>query len=549
MADVFLSYARADRSRAEPIVRLLEAQDWSVWWDKRLKGGEQWDEVIETEIRAARCVLVVWTPASIASRWVKTEANYGLGRGILVPVVLDNARPPLAFSLTQAIDLTTWIEDTESDGSRHLISDVRAMLAASPADADEGVPAAVPSLQQIPNEFAYRDWQVIDNSTDPRDFRTFLSIHQFGLLAQRARNRLSDMADAAWSECRKDPNADRLRKFIQLHDDSAHAETARAMLASFDSEIRQQEELQQRAVKLKEAQDRARSFDLKFGLANDRETLLELMAQHGDKMGPITQRLRSLGYLEVPIGVPGSENTRWLAAASGEPVCDIPGGPEMVLVPPGVFQMGSKEGEGPPDELPQHEVRIPVAFLVGRFPVTFAQWDACHADGGVKTKVDDGGGGRGRKPVTKVSWDDAAAYVQWLSTKTAKIYRLLSEAEWEYCCRAGSTTAYSTGNGITRKQAQFKAESTLEVGTFASNPWGIFDMHGNVWEWTSDIYATNYDATPRDGTANSSGNSAFKAIRGGSYLLDAADIRSAVRHKYLPHVRLGDVGFRVARTL
>ncbi len=111
MADIFVSYSRADRDTVAGIVAALEAERWSVWWDTRLRAGEQWDEVIEREINAARCVLVVWTPLSVTRYWVKVEANFALSRGILVPVAIEGAVPPLAYSLIQAADLSGWNGD------------------------------------------------------------------------------------------------------------------------------------------------------------------------------------------------------------------------------------------------------------------------------------------------------------------------------------------------------------------------------------------------------------------------------------------------------
>jgi len=202
---------------------------------------------------------------------------------------------------------------------------------------------------------------------------------------------------------------------------------------------------------------------------------------------------------------------------------DLPEGPEMVVIPAGRFLMGSPQEELHhwPDEAPQHEVTIGYSFAVGRFPVTFEEWDACVADGGCNGyRPDDKGWGRGNRPVINVSWDDAQAYVAWLGRKTGHAYRLLTEAEWEYAARAGTTTPFSFGKTMTSAQASCNhddectegssttitwQEGTTPVGRFPANAFGLHDMHGNVWEWVEDAWHDSYAGGPVDGSARAAG--------------------------------------------
>ena len=230
--------------------------------------------------------------------------------------------------------------------------------------------------------------------------------------------------------------------------------------------------------------------------------------------------------------------------------------PEMVVLPAGEFTMGSNEYN---DEKPPHKVTIAKPFAVGKFEVTFAEWDACVAGGGCagNKSPKDENWGRGRRPVIDVSWNDAKAYVTWLSGKTRKNYRLLSEAEWEYAARAGTTTAYSFGNSITKAQAQFSegsygsAKQTVEVGRFPANAWGLHDMHGNVWEWVEDNrHAEDYKGAPHDGSVWPGGNPSFRVLRGGCWVDEDPDIlRSAFRGNGSPDSRSKMFGVRVARKL
>ncbi len=148
-----------------------------------------------------------------------------------------------------------------------------------------------------------------------------------------------------------------------------------------------------------------------------------------------------------------------------------------------------------------------------------------------------------------VSWQDAKAYVEWLSRKPGPCYRLLTEAEWEYCCRAGTTTAYSFGNGITTQQAHYNSLRTASVGSYPPNAFGLHDMHGNVWEWTEDCWHYDYNGAPSDGSAWTSGECGQRVLRGGSWLGHPWSLRSAGRSGYDSGGRILNSGLRVARTL
>jgi len=159
--------------------------------------------------------------------------------------------------------------------------------------------------------------------------------------------------------------------------------------------------------------------------------------------------------------------------------------------------------------------------------------------------------GCGRKPVITVSWEDAQAYVGWLAVQTGTPCRLLSEAEWEYACRAGTSTRYSWGDEIAPDNANYghNLGRTSEVGSYRANPWGLFDMHGNVWEWVEDCWSDRYDGAPDDGSAWTSGDCRHRVLRGGTWRNVNWDLRSANRFARPAHEWVDDYGFRVARML
>jgi len=260
--------------------------------------------------------------------------------------------------------------------------------------------------------------------------------------------------------------------------------------------------------------------------------------------------------------------------------------PEMVVVPAGTFMMGSPESERAPiqaalvayaivpggstspplsTESPQHNVTVARPFAVGRFQVTFNEWDACVTDGGCNGyRPSDQGWGRNRRPVINVNWDDAKAYVAWLSHKTGKIYRLLSEAEWEYMARAGTTTPFWWGASFSTSQANYDGtrtyggqstgdnrQKTLPVDTpsFSPNPWGLYQVHGNSYDWVEDCYHEGYNGAPSDGSAWATGACKAHVVRGGAWSSAPWILRSAYRGFFATNFRSSNHGFRVARTL
>lgn len=242
----------------------------------------------------------------------------------------------------------------------------------------------------------------------------------------------------------------------------------------------------------------------------------------------------------------------WSANAA-ESYRDCADCPLMVTIPAGSFQMGSPDNEEHhnPNESPQHSVSIPRDFGVGKFEVTFAEWDACVSGGGCRAyRPDDEGWGRGKRPVINVSWDDAQSYVTWLSNKTGKHYRLLTEAEWEYSARAGTTTAYPWGSQIIPSNAKYTSEDgTAPVGSYAANRFGLYDTQGNVAEWTEDCYNDSYNGAPGNGSAWLTEKCSLRVIRNDSWKSPKPWwVRSAYRGGAAAFFRYDGFGFRVART-
>ncbi|MGZ8294870.1 MAG: bifunctional serine/threonine-protein kinase/formylglycine-generating enzyme family protein [Telluria sp.] len=253
-------------------------------------------------------------------------------------------------------------------------------------------------------------------------------------------------------------------------------------------------------------------------------------------------------------------------------------GPQMLMIAPGRFLMGSPEHErrkaveagAMPEwlvrETPQRWVGVEQPFALGRFPVTVGEWRLFAEATGWRGHGDIDWNAPGfpqddEHPVVGVSWNDAQQYVHWLAAQTGKPYRLPSEAEWEYACRAGTKTAFSFGDTIDTSLANYDGNysyngslkgvfrgGTTPVGSFAPNPWGLYDMHGNVWEWVQDVAHDTYNGAPADARAwEEGGDPGRRILRGGSWLYHPRYLRSALRNSYAAANGNDIVGFRVAR--
>ena len=384
----------------------------------------------------------------------------------------------------------------------------------------------------------------------------YLTDYPSGRHAEEAQRRLQDEAEdrdkEAYERARKEGTSASYEEYLREYPTGLHAEEARSVLAE---------------AKDDEAFERAKrtSTSASYGLylrqyPSGRHVQEARLRQTEAKDDEAFERARrtntsaSYGaYLsEYPSGRHAAEARRLRDAGRkeeeqqpGRVFRDCAECPEMVVVPAGWYMMGSpsSEEERYDWEGPRHRVTIARPFAVGVYEVMFAEWDECVAGGGCEGyRPDDEGWGRGKHPVINVSWDDAQLYVRWLSGRTGERYRLLSEAEWEYVARAGTTTPFHTGATISINQANYDGnytygsgregtyrERTVTVGRFRANAFRLYDVHGNVWEWTQDCWNDSYRGAPTDGRAREGGECNLRVLRGGSWNSPPQHVRSAIR--------------------
>ncbi|PSO19953.1 formylglycine-generating enzyme family protein [Bradyrhizobium sp. MOS002] len=231
--------------------------------------------------------------------------------------------------------------------------------------------------------------------------------------------------------------------------------------------------------------------------------------------------------------------------------CDLC--PVMIVVPAGRFTMGASADEpgSTADERPQHQVIFP-SFSVGRFPVSLDEWNVCVMRKGCSYRASDPISSSEWKPVTNIQWAEAKEYVDWLSRSTGKPYRLLSESEREYVARAGTTTAFWWGDSFAPdriEERQGAGTNSLPSRPSLPNPWGFYEIHGNVYDWVEDCWHDNYQGAPADGSAWIEGDCSRHVLRGGSPSRAVQTRRAAARIWFGPSNRMQYMSVRVARTL
>ena len=302
-------------------------------------------------------------------------------------------------------------------------------------------------------------------------------------------------------------------------------------------------------------------------LAHARIDRLRAVAPKAQAQAPVERPRAATPPASVPVAPPPVEKSTTVATpppasapkppakttSSASEIKDCATCPALVALPGGTFAMGSNSDD--PAERPVHRVSIGQPFAIGKYEVTIEQWNAC-ADASACPRLETEANASKSAPARNLSWDDAQVYVKWLTKTTGKAYRLPTEAEWEYAARGGTTTTYWWGNEMRKGYADCKdcgdpwrKDGPVNVGSFAPNPFGLFDMNGSVWEWVGDCWHSSYKGAPPDGRVWDEPGCPVRVIRGGSWPDGAAYMQSSTRFKYSASVRQSQNGLRVARDM
>jgi len=553
--DVFLSYSSKDQAAAAAVCGALERKGVRVWMAPRdVLAGKDYDQQILDAIDEARVMALVLSRNSDASKHVKREVERADKRNLsLVPLQIEDFEPRgLSYFLGATHRHSAYPPPLEAHLER-LTNAVTRLLrpdfAPPPLQVERA--GALPHSEEeqeppVPPKSKGGLWAALAIAATV--------IAGGGWYAYAPAPPVTVALQEEFETAMQAESVDALDSFVAKHLSGPFTKAAT-----------------QRRDKLK-AEQAAR---VSGGVA-DPTVAPRTKDSRTPEAGSTVAAPTPTQVASGPCGgvTPASLASRAPTPLSAQEECALRAGSEfrecencgpMVVVPAGSFTMGSpaKEKERWDDEGPQHDVRFANAFAVGKFAVTFDEWDACVAGGGCNAyKPEDQGWGRGRRPVINVSWTDANAYVAWLSKNTAKAYRLLSEAEWEYAARGRTKTPFWQGATISTAQANYdgnftygggkKGEfrgRTVPVDSFAANPFGLYNVHGNAWQWVEDCYHEKYDGAPKDGSSWTTGDCGRRVLRGGSWVNNPWYLRAAYRYGNDPDDRNSNTGFRLARAL
>lgn len=500
MADVFISYKSERRPAAQHLADIIEAHGFSVWFDYDLVPGKNFGRRIEEELRASKAAVVLWCSMSVTSEWVQDEADLAKKLGRFVPARMESCEPPLGFRRDDFVDISAWDGDPRSAlldrlfdrletlvgrpaaisrkrivelhtgwatmgrptlaqfalGTSRVIAEAdRRMPSSEPPAPTAPQPSAAPQQTAAPIEpatskpepthdyvFWKSEWDAHKSGTDLVPLRA---------IADHAPPYFASQAQIRIAEIEAERQAARILQRAPIAELQAKLKAAEESVAKRVSE--------HVTARLKEAGERGRT---EAEARAEGRIKIDASIFHGD-----TEAARA-GWLK-----PGAGKTEWFK--------DLDIGPEMVVVP----------GDPP--------------FAIGRFTITFAEWDAAQAHP-LWRKITshapyhalDEGWGRGKQPVINVSWDDANLYCAFLSAVTGKIYRLPDMAEWGTACLTNTDFDFWWGNRIFTDQANFNGgrknglrekyrRRTVPVDCFQPNEWGLYQVHGNVAEWMENL--------------------------------------------------------------
>jgi formylglycine-generating enzyme required for sulfatase activity len=547
--DVFISYPHQDKATADAACAKLEAEGIRCWIAPRdVEPGAEWAGAIVDAIDHCRAMVLIFSSSANESKRIRREVQQAFdGEKPVVPFRIENVVPEK--SLRYYMGPVHWLDALTLPLEQHLqklATSVGALVGAE-------TPGEVEKEQALRAAEARRQAEEGQRWEEEERRRK--------AAAEAERQRLEREAGAtrdAEERARQAAAAEAERQ--RQERDAAAAREAEEKARQVEQRLRDQAEAKRRAEE--EERHRVQPVESRPGSQSTRKAVIATLI--GAAVIAAIVWFVHVSPTPVPIlATPGdlsvlsAEQER--AQKPKDTFKECTNCPEMIVVSAGSFTMGSpasEPGRGA-DEGPQHKATFARQFAVGRFELTFDEWDACVANGGCNGyKPSDQGWGRGRRPMINVSWDDAKAYVAWLSRETGKPYRLLSEAEFEYAARAGSQTAYPWGNDIGKGNAnclgcgsQWGGKQTAPVGSFAANAFGLYDMAGNAWEWVEDCYHDNYNGAPIDSSAWTSGDCSSRVLRGGAWNDYPQDLRSAGRIRGPTDGRGNRVGFRVGRTL
>jgi len=516
MADIFISYAHEDETRVAELVHALQEEGWSVFWDRRIPAGQSWESYIERKLNDAKCVVVVWSHQSVESKWVKIEATEAEERHVMVPVLLDHVKLPLAFRHIQAADLVELEVVQSSPEFEKLIADISIILGPPPKHFKEAEKAAEEERKRRQEE----ETKHKDEERRKAEEESQRLEEEKRRIAEEKRRRAEAKRKAEEERNRKEAEleAEHTRKEqFERKPESPKTEPGKEISAEAPMEEAKIAEAERSEPTPDRMEPKRKSLASRIGILI--ALAVVIVAGAIWLFGPGTSKPGTGGLPpqikpEVQQETPEPKVATKTSEKSPQEIVTNSVGMEFALITAGSFTMGSRMSSKELRDLfggetgwyerekPHHTVRIERPFYLQTTPVTQGQWKRVMGDNPSYFKS-----GGDECPVENVSWENAQRFIEKLNgLEKAKVYRLPTEAEWEYACRAGTNTHFYTGD--TDKdldQAGWYSKNsggrTHPVGEKKPNAWGLYDMHGNLWEWVEDDWHDNYGGAPDDESA------------------------------------------------
>ncbi len=601
MSDIFISYSSKDRDRAKVLAGALEHQGWSVWWDRKIPPGRQFSQVIKEAMDEARCIIVLWSKESVKSEWVQNEAAEGARRKILVPALIDNVEIPFEFRRIQAARLVDWEGRSPHPEFDTLLEALCAILG-QPLLPKASEP--IPDEQQPVNEIHTlaedkpKDDRPMDTtiSKEPKKLQTtkvlaaicivtLIAIISTGVFLKYLQPKTYelDIHSAVGGSVTKDPNKVSYKdgetvnlkadpntgySFMNWSGDLSDSNNPTTLVMDADKSVTASFVLKIYSLTATAVGGSVKKSPDKASYKHGETVTLEAAANAGYNFTNWSGDLSDSNNPTTLVMDTDKSVTAGFALKAGNVVTNSIG-MKLVYIPAGKFIMGSSvlaaqlgreygaaAEDWSKDQFPQHPVSILESFWMGQTEVTQGQYESVMKDkpwSGKKCVVEDP-----NNPAVYVKWVDANDFCNKLSEKEGKTYRLPTEAEWEYACRAGTTNNFSFGDNhlLLGDYAWFlgnKTEEGLgyahEVGQKKSNPWGLYDMHGNVWEYCSDWYDKDYYSDSPSVDPKGPSNGTHHVARGGAWSDYEYVLRCSARLEFNPgepiYHSLYGFGFRV----
>jgi len=605
MVKVFISYSHDDKQYCDNIKKYLGqlaqcGHSVDVWADHQIKAGEEWDEAIEEKLRQADIILFLVSVNFITSRYIKdNELAVGYerregGSAEIIPVLLSDCMwektglakfqaLPIDPSNKRAKPITTW----EKDERDSVYNSIAQAIADKASDIIKNRQVreknyklqcyrekCLEFLRQSPDlklsiahQHSLKDF-CEDNGIGEADAKkAFEEVQEPFRVRKKNCERYLETVKAYLSD-RRDLSADQTKR--ELKDRQLELKLEDGDIKALQPEIDRLAKEQ----RVKEEERKAREEEAKRMADAEAERLAELQRAKEEEerkdreeeanRGPALIQISAHRGELVRVGNEWQQNTEQITVSGYEQELAKGIAITMLQIPAGSFQMGSPatEAERGSDEDPQHRVQLQ-SFFLGQTPVTQAQWKEVASWPQVDLKLNpDPARFKGtNRPLEQVSWEEAMEFCCRLSQRTKLAYTLPSESQWEYACRAGTTSPFAFGDTLMPDLANYDGNyaygsgpkgqyrrKTTEVRSFPANAWGLQDMHGNVWEWCLDHWHDDYLGAPSDGSAwVNGGDPTMRLLRGGSWLNDPRYCRSAVRSGWHLGNRNGLVGFRLCR--